>query len=183
MEHKPLDLRTNLQKEMKNTPISFKDFEIRPLQQQDNAAIANIIRRTLEEFGAHHPGTVYFDPTTDDLFSLFQTPQSAYWVATQAGQLVGGAGIFPTAGLPEATCELVKLYLLPQARGHGLGKELMRICHTYAQAQGFTQVYLETMPELTIAVPLYEQLGYSYLEGPMGNSGHFGCALHMLKRL
>jgi len=157
---------------------------IRPIEVKDNRELAGIIRNTLEEFGANHPGTVYYDPTTDDLFELFQQPLSRYWVAEgEDGKLYGGGGIFPTEGLPAGTCELVKLYLLPEARGLGLGKKLLKICHDTAQTLGFTQLYLETMPELTSAVPLYEKMGYQYLKGALGNSGHFGCAIHMLKVL
>jgi putative acetyltransferase len=39
------------------------------------------------------------------------------------------------------------------------------------------------MPELTIAVPLYEKMGYTYLTESLGESGHFGCELYMLKEL
>lgn len=175
--------RTNLNNYSMKTQFQYKNFTIRPIKPQDNATLATIIRSTLEEFGANHPGTVYFDPTTDDLFQLFERPSAIYWVASNAEGIVGGAGIFPTEGLPAGTCELVKLYLLPRSRGLGLGKELINICHQSAAALGFTQVYLETMPELTIAVPLYENVGYTYLEGALGNSGHFGCAIHMLKKL
>jgi putative acetyltransferase len=157
---------------------------IRPIEAKDNQELAGIIRKTLEEFGANHPGTVYYDPTTDHLFELFQHPLSRYWVAEEKdGKLYGGGGIFPTEGLPAGTCELVKLYLLPEARGLGLGKKLMEICHTTAQTLGFTQLYLETMHELTSAVPLYEKMGYKYLESALGNSGHFGCGIFMLKIL
>lgn len=44
---------------------------IRPIQPSDNTFIAKIIRDTLAEFGANHPGTVYYDPTTDALYELF----------------------------------------------------------------------------------------------------------------
>jgi putative acetyltransferase len=54
---------------------------IRPIKQQDNTAIAVIIRRSLEEFGANHPGTVYYDVTTDALFELFQKQGTAYFIA------------------------------------------------------------------------------------------------------
>ncbi len=156
---------------------------IRPIEATDNAAMAGIIRNTLEEFGANHPGTVYFDPTTDNLYNLFKTEKSAYWIVEDEQGILGGGGIFPTKGLPEATCELVKLYLLPRARGKGIGKILMEKCQQQARESGFTAIYLETMPELTIAVPLYEKMGYRYLDGPLGESGHFGCAIQMLKNL
>ena len=44
------------------------NLSIRPIQPADNPVIAKIIRDTLAEFGANHPGTVYYDPTTDALF-------------------------------------------------------------------------------------------------------------------
>jgi len=157
---------------------------IRPIEPGDNAAIATIIRSVLEEFGANKPGTVYFDSETDHLYELFSgTPGSQYRVATYQGKLLGGAGIFPTPALPEGTCELVKMYLLPEARGKGVGKKLMDTAFSQAIALGYTQIYIETMPELTRAIGLYEQLGFAYLKGPMGNSGHCGCDIWMLKKL
>ncbi len=157
---------------------------IRPIQPADNAAVANIIRKTLEEFGITRPGTVYFDETTDHLFELFEsTPSGAYFVVEKNGELIGGAGIFPTNGLPEGTCELVKMYLLPNARGMGLGRDMIGRCLAVAKENGFTAVYLETMPELKKAMHVYEKFGFSYLTGPMGNSGHSGCDVWMIKYL
>ena len=156
---------------------------IRLLQKNDNPVIANIIRAVLTEFKANKPGTVYFDPTTDDLFTLFTKPNSEYWILELDGKVVGGSGVYPTEGLPAGCCEIVKLYLLPEARGKGLGKQLIEQCFASASKFGFEQVYLETMPELKIAVGLYEKCGFTYLKGPLGNSGHFGCDLWMLKQL
>src|SRR5882757_7850475 len=103
----------------------MQDISIRPIQFTDNAAVANVIRSTLKEFGITRPGTVYHDASTDHLFELFaSTPSSAYFVAEKEGKIIGGAGIFPTPGLPEATCELVKMYLLPNTRGLGLGRKM-----------------------------------------------------------
>lgn len=44
----------------------------RHLRRKDNREIADLIRMVFREFGIDRPGTVYFDPTTDDLFSLFK---------------------------------------------------------------------------------------------------------------
>lgn len=157
---------------------------IRPIQSDDNIALAQIIRKALEEFGANHPGTVYFDDSTDHLFELFNaTPQSQYLVAEKDGKIMGGAGIFPTEGLPKHTCELVKMYLLPEARGKGLGKQMINLCMELAKEKGFEQMYLETMPELTKAIDIYEKFGFTFLNAPMGNSGHTGCDICMIKVL
>jgi putative acetyltransferase len=156
---------------------------IRRLRQEDNQQIAHIIRSVLAEFKANKPGTVYYDPTTDDLFKLFQTPRSAYFVAEMNDEIIGGSGVYPTPNLPEGCCELVKLYLLQQARGKRLGKTLIEKCFDTAKEFGYTSMYLETMPELNTAVGLYEQLGFYYLKESLGNSGHFGCDIWMMKEL
>jgi putative acetyltransferase len=139
---------------------------------------------TLVEFGAARPGTVYYDATTNILFQVFtQTPRSIYFVAECDGKLVGGGDIFPSPGLSEGTCELVKMYLLPEARGIGLGKKLIQKCIDFAEEAGYTTIYLETMPELKQAMKTYEKFGFEYLDGPMGNTGHDGCEMWMLRNL
>ncbi len=155
---------------------------IRPIAAGDNAALARAVRDTLAEFGAAKPGTAYYDEATDHLHELFsQTPRSAYFVAELNGEVLGGGGIFPTQNLPADTVELVKLYLLPAARGRGVGKTLIDNCLQAARANGYARVYLETTEELTQAIPLYEKLGFTYLPEALGNSGHFGCQIWMLK--
>lgn len=156
---------------------------IRAIEPRDNAAIAKIIRDALLEHGAARPGTVYFDESTDRLSEVFQTPKSAYWVAEQDGILLGGAGIYPTDGLGEHTCELVKMYLKPEARGSGLGKALMDKCIEQAIKNGYDQLYLETLPGLPQAIKLYERTGFEKLSAPLGQSGHYGCGMWMLKQL
>ncbi len=156
---------------------------LRTLTPDDNAGLAKIIRSSLEEFGANKEGTVYYDESTDDLYQLFQKEGSIYYVAELEGQLLGGGGIFPSEGLPTDTCELVKMYLTPAARGKGIGAMIINTCLSFAKAQGFSKVYIETMPELKKAMGVYEKFGFSYINGPIGNTGHFGCEIWMLKTL
>ena len=162
----------------------YPTIQIRPIEQKDNIDLAKVIRGALEEFGANKPGTVYFDPTTDALFELFNnTPGSYYYIATIDNNVVGGAGIFPTENLPNGTCELVKLYLHKDARGTGLGKQLLNTAMQWAKENGYTQVYLESMPELSKAVTIYENVGFKRIHQPLGNSGHCGCDIWMIKDL
>jgi putative acetyltransferase len=158
-------------------------MEIRAIQATDNLDLARIIRTVLTEFGANKPGTVFTDPTTDQLYELFQTPNAHYFVALWNGEIVGGCGLFPTKGLPKGQIELVKLYLTASTRGKGIGKALMLHCISIAKNSGYEAIYLETLPELHIAVGLYEKLGFHYLSKPLGDSGHFACDLWMTKQL
>lgn len=155
-------------------------MKYRLIESTDNVEIAQIIRGALEEFGVDQPGTVYTDPTTDYLFELFQQEKSIYWIAEVDSKILGGCGIFPTAGLPEGYGELVKLYLHKDARGQGIGKELMLKSIQSAKEMGYTHLYLESLPQLNQAVELYKKVGFKVLPCRMGDSGHFTCDLWMM---
>ena len=156
---------------------------IRNIKADDDKIVASIIRQSLEEFGAAKAGTVYFDETTDHLFKLFTAKNSAYFIAEVNGKVSGGAGIFPTEDLPPKTCELVKMYVSAEARGSGLGKMLLKKCEEEAIKNGFISIYIETMPELINAIAMYEKNKFLYIKKPLGNSGHCGCSVFMIKNL
>lgn len=159
------------------------NIQIRKVQKDDNIRLASIIRQVLEEFKANKPGTVYYDKTTDNLFQLFQKPRSVYFIAVLNDEIVGGCGIYPTENLPEGYCELVKLYLLPEARNYGIAKMLMEKCFDFAKNNGYKKVYLESMPELNKAVTLYEKFGFVHIKKRLGDPSHYGCSVLMVKEL
>jgi putative acetyltransferase len=158
-------------------------IQIRNINKNDNPFIAAIIRKCLEEFNANKCGTVYFDKSTDHLYELFQTPHSVYFIAEEDGKILGGGGIFPSKGLPADTCELVKMYLLPEARGTGLGATIINKSIEFAKQQGFKRIYLESMPELKKAISVYEKFGFEYICEPIGETGHHGCDVWMTKNI
>jgi len=166
-----------------NTSLISPEIILRNIALNDNETIAKVIRAALTEFGANKPGTVFYDSTTDHLFELFQVPGAIYYIAELNGNLVGGAGIYPTEGLPDKTCELVKLYLHKDARGIGLGKQLLLKSMQWAKENGYEKVYLESMPELSKAVSIYENVGFKKIHHALGNSGHDGCDIWMIKNL
>jgi len=157
------------------------NITFRTIEKRDNKDLADLIRTVFREFKIDRPGTVYFDPTTDNLFRLFETPGSEYWVAEENGVIIGGCGVYPTPGLPAGCAELVKLYLLANHRGKGIGWQLMEKSFESAKKFGYEKLYLESLPELSKAISLYERTGFRSIPGPMGNSGHFGCNIWMLK--
>ena len=159
------------------------NITFRTIEEKDNKEIAGIIRTVFREFKIDRPGTVYFDPTTDNLFKLFETPGSIYWIAGEDGKMIGGCGIYPTPGLPAGCAELVKLYLLAPWRGKGIGRMLMEKCFESAKELGNKQLYLESLPELEKAVSMYLRAGFRHIPHALGNSGHFGCNIWMVKEL
>lgn len=156
---------------------------IRPIQVSDNEALAKIIRRCFHDFQAPTAGTVYEDPTTDDLYSLFQKEKSALWVAEWNKKIVGCCGVYPSENLPEGFVELVKLYLTAEARGKGIGKALMNRSIESAREFGYSKIYIESLPEFNTAVSLYKKAGFIWLEQPVGQSSHPGCNVWMVKEI
>jgi putative acetyltransferase len=158
-------------------------MHLRQIEKRDNAILAELIRKIFREFHIDRPGTVYTDPATDSLYELFKTPGSIYWVAEEDGGILGGCGIFPTEGLPDGCAELVKFYLSSVHRGQGVGKVLLQQSICSAKELGYTQLYLESFPELAKAVGMYAKEGFNTIDAPLGNSGHTACTLWMTKEI
>ena len=151
----------------------------RKVKKVDNTALASMIRQVFREHNAPRFGTVYSDPTTDDLYGLFRESRSVLWVAEIDGVPEGCCGIFPTEGLETDCAELVKYYLAENGRGKGIGRQLMENCIDSAREMGYKKLYLESMPHFSKAVRIYEKLGFTHISGPLGNSGHTGCSIWM----
>ena len=165
------------------TIMDAQVITFRKIRKSDNKELADLIRNVFREFKIDRPGTVYFDPTTDNLYDLFNTPGSVYWIAEENGRMAGGCGIYPTPALPEGCAELVKFYLLAPWRGKGIGRTLMEKCFDSARQFGYRQLYLESLPELEKAVSMYLKSGFKHIPHALGDSGHFGCNIWMTKDL
>lgn len=156
---------------------------IRPIQEADNKLIAAVIRSVLIEHDVPKVGTAYADVSLDQMFETYSAPRSRYFVVENDGKIIGGAGISQLENESETICELQKMYFLPEARGLGLGSEMMEKCLTFAQSVGFEKCYLETMPYMHAAQKLYLKFGFHYIDAPMGCTGHTSCPVWMLKEL
>jgi putative acetyltransferase len=159
------------------------NITIRPIRKEDNKQMADLIKNIFLEFNLPKEGTAYSDPATNNLYELFQTEKSAYWVAEHKGKILGGCGIFPTNDLPSNHAELVKFYLLPDSRGKGIGRKLLAQSFVSAILFGYEHLYLESVPEFSDAIRLYENTGFTQIDKRLGNSGHFSCNTWMLKNL
>ncbi|BCY29701.1 GNAT family N-acetyltransferase [Flavobacterium okayamense] len=156
---------------------------LRKIQPQDNEGIAKVIRDIFDELNAPKEGTAYADPILDQLFEVYQKPKSIYFVIENEGKVIGGGGLAPLENATDEFCELQKMYFSPQARGLGLGKEIIERSLAFAKEQGFTKCYLETLPYMQNARKLYEKMGFQYLDGPIGCTGHTSCDVWMIKEL
>ena len=150
-------------------------FEIRPIRTDDDAAMADVIRTVMPEFGATGSGFAISDPEVDWMSLAYAAPRHAYFVVERDGRVLGGAGVAPLAGGAADVCELRKMYFLPEARGSGAGAAMMARCLDAARGFGFARCYLETLTGMDAAMRLYERSGFRRIERSMGATGHGGC--------
>lgn len=163
--------------------MTSETYIIREIEQKDNAQIATVIRNVLIEMGVPKVGTAYEDKALDIMFETYNKKNAIYFVIENHGKVIGGGGIAQLDNFMGNTCELQKMYFLPEARGKGLGAQMINKCLTKAKEFGFEQCYLETMPYMKAAKKLYQRNGFDFIDGPMGDTGHYSCNVWMIKKL
>mgnify|MGYP003635244058 CR=1 FL=1 len=166
---------------LQNTDLSFQLLAIQP---EHDEALYHVIRNVLIEIGENKEGTVFVDESIKKLSHHFHGNGKCYFVAKAGQKILGGCGIAPLDGAPTTGyCELQRMFLLPEGRGNGAAKELMKNCLTFAKDHGYTHCYIETMESMERAVRLYKSFGFEAIEKPLGNTGHHACKHRMLKKL
>ncbi|MCF8345960.1 MAG: GNAT family N-acetyltransferase [Bacteroidales bacterium] len=158
-------------------------FSIRPVRKTDDLLLGAIIRGCFLDYEATQQGTVFSDSVIDRLSEEFDGQRKAYFVLELEGKVMGGSGIQQLKGAEPHTCELQKMYLKKEARGRGLGRALLDRCLAFAKQEGFTECYLESLPELNDALKMYERAGFRYIPDRKGQTGYYGCTRFMLKAL
>ena len=159
------------------------NYIIREIEPKDNLKIAAVIRNVFEELDAPKVGTAYADPHLNTLFEVYQKDNEIYFVVEKDEIILGGCGIGNLVDAEIKICELQKMYLAKEARGKGIAKELMQKCLIFAKQVGYDKCYIETLPFMKDAQKLYVKSGFTYIDGPLGATGHTTCDVFMIKDL
>lgn len=133
-------------------------IEIRPAEfPRDLTRIRQLLRDYAESLNVD----LCFQGFEAELAALpgdYAPPRGRLLLAWRQDELVGCIALRP---IDDACCEMKRLYLKPSCRGLRLGHALVtRLC-TEAQAAGYRRMLLDTLPEMTAALHLYAQLGFS----------------------
>lgn len=131
---------------------------IRAATEADREQAVGVVRTVLREFD------LMWDPEGMDA-ELLTIPQSytgqGGWfdvVVDEHDVVIGTMGLLPVGG---GAIELRKMYLQRDARGGGIGRQLVQKAIADARAAGFDRIELETAAVLESAVRLYRSLGFA----------------------
>ncbi len=159
----------------------YSGYNIRLIREEDDASILRIVHNAFEELDAPRTGSVYDDPRTEHLSLEFLRKDAEYWVIEKDGKVLGGCGFYPTEGLPEGMAEIVKFYFSPALRGMGMGRKTLEYVAQRAKEKGYKKLYIESFPQFSNAVRLYERFGFRHIAHAIGNSGHPAVTIYMEK--
>lgn len=132
-------------------------FTVRGASAGDAAAVREIVRGVLAEYNLPpDPGGI--DRDLEDLDAFYFSRGGGFLVAVDGGgTVVGSCGVVPLEG---PTWELRKMYLRADARGQGLGKQLLAHALDFVRGHGGKRVELETASVLVEAIALYTRAGF-----------------------
>ena len=141
----------------------YREFLIRSWQPSDRYSAAGVIRDVLSEYGLlWQPETA--DRDVVEVESSYIEIGGEFWVVETRSAIVGTAAYYPIARGQNAV-EIRKMYLLPEARGKGLGKYLLHQLETAIARKNYQEIWIETASVLVEAVKLYENNGYQPATG------------------
>lgn len=145
----------------------------RAVRREDRERVIELVRTVLGEFGLEFGVGSGTDGQVQGLPESYTEGGGMFWVAEAAdGTLLGTCGIHPVepADLDLRAFELRKMYLLPTARGLGIGQQLLDMALAFARAQGARCVVLDTIAEMQGATKLYERNGFVRDDGQIRGS-------------
>ena len=133
------------------------DLKLRTATTADGLRVLELVEKVLAEYGLEiEPDGIDSDLT--DIESSYLKGGGLFLVLEAENKnLVGSIGLFPE---DEVTCQLRKMYLLPELRGRGLGKYLLQHSMDRARQLGFKRMTLETSSRLKAANSLYVSFGF-----------------------
>ena len=154
----------------------LKNLEITPLDPREKGCRALI--QDLDDYQVTlYPAESNHLDSIDELIK----PHVHFLGALYEGNLVGcGAIKFCDTG--DTYGEIKRMYVLPSARGMGVGREILHALETIAARQNHNIIRLETGISQPEALQLYEQCGYVKIN-PFGNYQQDPFSVFMEKRM
>jgi len=113
------------------------------------------------EYNLDHTFEGYVASGMGEFARTFDQRKDCLWLAEDDEGIVGSIAI---AGQADLSAQLRWFLVAPQARGRGLGSELLKAALDFCRAREFKSVFLLTLSDLKGAARLYQQAGFQRTE-------------------
>ncbi len=107
------------------------------------------------------------DRTSTVALSEMAPPDGVFVVLYEDGVVVAGGGM---RRLSEGVGEIKRMFVVPAARGRGLGRRVLEELEAAALELGYARLRLDTAVSMVAAVALYRSAGYRDIPDYNGNS-------------
>jgi ribosomal protein S18 acetylase RimI-like enzyme len=116
-----------------------------------------------------------FDAELANLPGEYSAPRGALLLALVDGQVAGCCGLRPLVSSQYTNaCEMKRLYVRGQWRGHSLGRRLVEAILEQARLAAYDAVLLDTLDDMQAARALYHDLGFEeippYYHNPLAGA-------------
>lgn len=141
---------------------------------QARALIEEYTRRLGRDLTFQH-----LDEELDDIAAKYTPPNGELLVAVDGNTVLGMVAYHRHTG---KRCEMKRLYVVPSARGRNLGERLVSAIIQHASDAGYTEMVLDTITPLQVAIALYKKHGFEecapYYDNPMADVVYMRLELH-----
>lgn len=108
-----------------------------------------------------------FEKELAELPGDYVPPAGRLFLAVEEGRI---AGCVALRRLGDGVCEMKRLYVRPEFRGRGLGRELTRAVINAANEVGYDRMRLDTLPgKMDRAIAMYRSLGFQEIDAYYDN--------------
>jgi ribosomal protein S18 acetylase RimI-like enzyme len=132
------------------------------------------VRRLFREYEAYLGVDLCFQKFELELANLpgMYAPPSGILLLAKDKQVAVGCGALRRLGaVQDCTCEMKRLYVCPEGRGLGIGKQIAERLIQESVRLGYSKMVLDTLNRLDAAIHLYESLGFvptkPYYDNPL----------------
>jgi ribosomal protein S18 acetylase RimI-like enzyme len=142
--------------------VPSPDYVVHVAGPADAPAIGRLLHDFNTEYDEATPGP---EALAERIAQLLAEGQTSVLLAGEGPDGLAVLRFRPSIWTPGLECYLAELYVVPDRRGHGLGRALMVAAMDHARSRGADYMDLGTSEDDVAARALYESLGFTNREG------------------
>jgi len=148
----------------------MNDFSLTEIIRADSTKDIDHARELFKEYEAWLEVDLCFQSFEKELAELpgkYAPPDGRLLLAVDDGRVAGRAAL---RKFDDGICEIKRLFLRSEFRGHGLGRKLAEEIIREAKQIGYERMRLDTLPpKMNDAIALYRSLGFKEIDAYYNN--------------